>query len=494
MTNSVHNTPSRVCRLMAALLLALLAPLCPAGNDGTRASEPSTTQTVPFVEWDKTAGTLTFKYGYKPTDDPATSSDREYFDVDAPYDVSPAWTSAFAGQDAVKKVIFDESFKDFRPTTCRGWFSGGFYLQSIEGMENLNTSNVTDMGLTFYGCNVLASLDVSKFNTSNVTNMGLMFYGCNVLASLDVSKFNTSNVTNMGLMFYGCSNLSTIIYVGDAFTTDEVNNVGYMFYGCQKLVVAVKYQGDDSRYANYEDGYFTKKVGTNGGEIIGAVGNPLTIAELHLDDNKAFVLYEDCHVANASYVRQMRSEWGTLCLPFTIEAVPENAPCSFYTLQEVDEESVMLERVESGQIAAGQPVIIRRTDGRVTEANLTNALDARVVAHPTDAEGGNRLVGTFATAELADGCYFLANDEFRLVGDYKPVAAGVKLAAFRASLQPQEQAARRAPVLNIGVDNGATAIDAQEVTGALNDARAEYYDLDAASLPCARHEHCQDRG
>ncbi len=442
MTNSVHNTPSRVCRLMAALLLALLAPLCPAGNDGARASEPSTTQTVPFVEWDKTAGTLTFKYGYKPTDDPATSSDREYFDVDAPYDVSPAWTSAFAGQDAVKKVIFDESFKDFRPTTCRGWFRSGFYLQSIEGMENLNTSNVT----------------------------------------------------NMGLMFYGCSNLSTIIYVGDAFTTDEVNNVGYMFYGCQKLVVAVKYQGDDSRYANYEDGYFTKKVGTNGGEIIGAVGNPLTIAELHLDDNKAFVLYEDCHVASASYVRQMRSEWGTLCLPFTIEAMPENAPCSFYTLQEVDEESVMLERVERGQIAAGQPVIIRRTDGRVTEANLTNALDARVVAHPTDAEGGNRLVGTFATAELADGCYFLANDEFRLVGDYKPVAAGVKLAAFRASLQPQEQAARRAPVLNIGVDNGATAIDAQEVTGALNDARAEYYDLDAASLPCARHEHCQDRG
>ncbi|HBE55185.1 MAG TPA: hypothetical protein DDW22_03920, partial [Prevotellaceae bacterium] len=195
---------------MAALLLALLAPLCPAGNDGARASEPSTTQTVPFVEWDKTAGTLTFKYGYKPTDDPATSSDREYFDVDAPYDVSPAWTSAFAGQDAVKKVIFDESFKDFRPTTCRGWFRSGFYLQFIEGMENLNTSNVTDMGL----------------------------------------------------MFYGCSNLSTI-YVSDAFTTDEVNN-GNMFFGCQKLVVAVKYQGDDSRYANYEDGYFTKKVGTNG--------------------------------------------------------------------------------------------------------------------------------------------------------------------------------------------------------------------------------------
>ena len=82
-------------------------------------------------------------------------------------------------------------------------------LTSIN-LNNVRTSNVTNMGGMFRGCSGLTSLDVSSFDTSNVTNMGSMFNGCTGLTSLDLSSFDTSNVTNMDWMFGGCHRLQKI--------------------------------------------------------------------------------------------------------------------------------------------------------------------------------------------------------------------------------------------------------------------------------------------
>ena len=50
----------------------------------------------------------------------------------------------------IKTVIFDKSFKEYRPTSCCYWFFGCENLTSIEGIkENLNTSEVTDMSKMF---------------------------------------------------------------------------------------------------------------------------------------------------------------------------------------------------------------------------------------------------------------------------------------------------------------------------------------------------------
>lgn len=81
-------------------------------------------------------------------------------------------------------------------------------LTNIE-FNNVDTSNVTDMGDMFYNCQDLTSLDLSSF-TSNVTDMSYMFYCCSKLTSLDLSSFNTSKVTDMEDMFGRCSNLQTI--------------------------------------------------------------------------------------------------------------------------------------------------------------------------------------------------------------------------------------------------------------------------------------------
>ena len=109
-----------------------------------------------------------------------------------------------------KTVVFDNSFKDARPCSCAYWFAGFENLTKIEGLENLNTSKVTDMSWMFDNCRSLTHLDLSSFNTASVTDMKGMFFYCTNLTNLDVSKFNTLNVTVMGAMFWNCRSLKSL--------------------------------------------------------------------------------------------------------------------------------------------------------------------------------------------------------------------------------------------------------------------------------------------
>ena len=133
----------------------------------------------------------------------------------------------------VMKVVFEDSFKDVRPKNCSGWFSGFWKLLEIENIENLNTSEVTDMSEMFDGCRYLQSLDVSHFMTDNVKDMNTMFTSCSYLSSLDVSHFNTANVENMAGMFANCSSLTTLDLCN--FNTDKVTDMSCMFSFCSHL-------------------------------------------------------------------------------------------------------------------------------------------------------------------------------------------------------------------------------------------------------------------
>ena len=87
---------------------------------------------------------------------------------------SPQW----GGTLNCTTVVFHESFKDVRPTSCYKWFCVLSQLTTIEGIENLNTEKVTDMRYIFSNCRELTSLDLSSFNTANVTYMRYMFSDC----------------------------------------------------------------------------------------------------------------------------------------------------------------------------------------------------------------------------------------------------------------------------------------------------------------------------
>lgn len=377
------------------------------------------------------------------------------------------------------------SFNTENVTNMYGMFNGCSSLNTLD-LSHFNTRYVRTDGMNymFNGCSSLSSLDVSNFTTDKPSmQLDGLFKGCSSLQTLDLSSFSTCGASSVTDMFDGCSALRTI-YVSDLFKFKYGVSSSNMFRNCENLKGANDFipQNKDSKYANYVSGYLTKKVGTNGNEIIGATGSPLNINKLVLDDSKAYTLYEDCNVTSASYARAMKSEWGTLCLPFTIDPTSEANTCNFYTLQNIGNESVVLELIENGTVEAGQPVVIRKKDNTQTDILINNVENAQAVKEPKNTNTGNRLMGTFTNMELADDCYFIANNQFRLVSNYKPATSGVKLAAFRAYIQPQKTNVKHAPSLNISVNDETTGIETSNVLDLLNDKEAEYYDVNGRRI------------
>ena len=417
----------------------------------------------------------------------------------------------------ITKVVFDTSFANARPTSCYMWFYLCGNLNQVEGIKNLNTKEVTDMADMFCKCRDLSSLDVSgfntekvtdmsemfnecislklldvaKFNTANVKSMSKMFYNCQNLASLNVTNFNTANVTNMQGMFYSCPALTTI-YASDKFVTGQVTDGSNMFSNCINLkgFIDCKNNSDktDHTYANYKTGYFTKLVGKNGDEKIGATGETLATENLVLDDNKDFVAYEPFAAKAASYSRTMKegTTWATLCLPFEVSL--ENQNFRAFKLLSADDvtETVELEEIETN-IAAGTPVIIKMNDG-ATELKFTEADKeiAKDVQTAETADANYKLQGIYTKKEFSkdtdNNCYIVKGAKLmnpaKLLEETTTEHVGSK--PFRAYMVDNSSApAAGARMFSISVGGSTTAIEQLETTA---DSKAEYYDLQGRRL------------
>ena len=105
----------------------------------------------------------------------------------------------------MERVIFDESYRNARPTRMDYWFGELPSLLSIEGLEYLNTSAVTTMKGLFMGCTHLNYVDLTRLNTSSVTDMSSMFAETKGLFSVDLTHFDMTKVKNVTRMFYDTS-------------------------------------------------------------------------------------------------------------------------------------------------------------------------------------------------------------------------------------------------------------------------------------------------
>ena len=475
---------------------------------------------------------------------------------------TPDWVWKNPNVTNVTKVVFDPAFANARPTKCNEWFQNYVNLTSIEGIEYLNTSQVTDMhnmfyncyhlqttdfsgfdtrkvkdmSNMFYNCGSLKSLDISNFNTSEVTDMRNMFYHCIGLTSLDLSHFNTSKVSIMISMFQLCSNLLSVNLSG--WDTRNVGSMDHMFEKCislktldlsgfdtrektcamddmfntckelttifvsDKFAVGTRGTGDGTMFleckklkgandfdknktgidnANYKTGYFTKLVGKNGDEKIGATGETLATDNLVLDDDKDFVAYEPFAAKAASYSRTMKAGtiWATLCLPFAIVQSQETE-CKFYRLTGIDNdnECITLESCEGAEIPAGTPVLFKMNEGEQTLS--ISAQDASIVTEPKAGTNTDvNLVGSFTkiggkdNQGLAGTDYIIGKDKFWRVSDLND-GKGVGIKPMRAYIHPATASQARAAMLSIGKGDGTTVID--NLNAISNDANAEYYD------------------
>ena len=370
-------------------------------------------------------------------------------------------------------------------TTMEGMFSSCSKLPSLD-VTNFNTVNVKNMMKMFFGCKALTSLDVTNFNSENVTNMNRMFNNCSKLTSLDVSNFNTKKVTNMSFMFSYCSTLTTI-YVNDKFVIDKVTNGSYMFDNCTNLKDYAPSKKDHN-YANYKTGYFTKLVGKNGDEKIGATGETLATDNLVLDDGKDFVAYEPFAAKAASYSRTINAgtKWATLCLPFEVSLDDQNFRA--FKLLSADDVTgtVELEEIETN-IAAGTPVIIKMKDG-ATELKFTEADKeiAKDVQTAETADANYKLQGIYTKKEFSkdtdNNCYIVKGAKLmnpaKLLDKTTTESVGSK--PFRAYMVDNTSAsAAGARMFSISIGGSTTAIEQLESTA---DSKAEYYDLQGRRL------------
>ena len=366
-----------------------------------------------------------------------------------------------------------------------GMFSGCSGLTSLD-LSKFDTQNVIDMMSVFENCSGLTSLDLSNFNTQNVEFMLSMFKGCSSLTSLDLSKFDTKKVERMSDMFSGCSSLTTI-YASDKFVITEHSYGIAMFSGCTLLKGVIAYGEDktDHTYANYKTGYFTKLVGKNGDEKIGASGETLTAASLALDDEKDFVAYEPFTATTATYNREMKAgtAWATLCLPFDVSLADKNFRAFKLLSANESTSTIQLEEITTS-ITAGTPVIIKMNNGETTlsisEANKEIA--QKVVSA---ADGNYQLQGIYAQKvfdKVADNnCYIVKGDKLmnpaKLLENTSTPQVGSK--PFRAYMVDNTSSSAGAKMFSIAIGDNTTAIDSLNT---IADDKAVYYDLQGNRL------------
>ena len=465
-------------------------------NEGEGGGGDDTPKTA-FAVFDPSNGVLTFKYEASKPDGAYSLNEGRTI---------PMWVTKH--DVAIQKVIFDDSFAKARPVTCMCWFFGCTNLKNIEGINNLNTTEVTDMGAMFRNCSSLTDLDVSGFDTRKVTTMGTMFSGCSKLSTLDVSGFDTKNVTDMYCMFNKCSGLTTLnvsgfdtknvtnmremfsgcsklatIYVSDKFVTTNVTEGKSMFNMCKALEGAVSYNGqqNDMAMANYHNGYF-KTYYKIGNEIFPLCGETLSVDNLALTDSKDFVLYTPFETNAVSYSSELNegATWETLCLPFEVSLANKNFRA--FTLLSVKSDVVELQEI-TDCITAGTPVIIKMNEG-ATSINITEN-DKMIVREQQDSMlvDNCKLVGHYTHKTFGnddDLCFVINGDKLVKATKMSAYTRSMDYSSngFRAYMKVCTNTGSPADEYKIDI-KGSTAIELIKNTA---EGKPEYYDLEGHRL------------
>lgn len=425
---------------------------------------------------------------------------------------APGWNSK---SSETTKVMFEPSFAYAKVKSCYGWFSGFMYLETVTGLEYLNTSNVTNMDSMFSTCRSLTSLDLSSFNTSSVTDMGSMFSNCFELTSLDLSSFDTSNVTDMSSMFSGCSALETLDL--SSFKTSNWASMDNMFHMCGSLTSIVFGQLNTSGVTM--NNMFNECHALQLVDLSKATGNKIPDMIGKLPENIYPVIFVPSETTLVGDRKNVISPTGgtcenleidafsltslsfpygfkaktitfsrkfeagqphTLYLPFAIDAKRYG---TFYTFTRYDNanQKVIFSKITVDKTVANTPYLFvpKNTVWNIEITAENGIAVSKTTDETTDAtqpQPETGLIGVYKKHTFDDtnkaNCYGWANGEFMKAG------SGASVGACRAYLKlPAESVTGNAPArLSIQLGDGTTGITAIK-GGADGDTDAPMYNL-----------------
>ena len=267
------------------------------------------------------------------------------------------------------RVVIDKSFAEVQPKSTKSWFEG-INAETIEGIENLNTSEVTEMDY--------------------------MFAGCSNLKTLNLDGFDMSKVTNVLGMFWQCTSLTTI-YSSQGW---DISSSANMFFGCDNLKGAVDFDAGKTNgsMANPYTGYFTMPEHSN------EVNVYIKDAQANTDLLKQYV---DQWV-NIRYSRSLQAKVGsdgnytptpyTVCLPYNLDlsAAISSKQCAVYTLAAVTGGEFVFKKVSKTTLAAGTPYVVMVNRGKIS-------LSAKGVKIVTAEPGSSKVYTSVADWQKGSG-------------------------------------------------------------------------------------------
>lgn len=142
-------------------------------------------------------------------------------------------TTTIDGAPANIERIIGISFLD--TSNVRNFSKMFYYCRKIRDLDlsTFDTSSATDLSRMFFQCIELSSLNISNWNIDNVTTTEAMFNYCKSLEYVEgLDELNTSNVTNMARMFS-----YTKITNFTNLDTSKVTDMSYMFMSYEREIL-----------------------------------------------------------------------------------------------------------------------------------------------------------------------------------------------------------------------------------------------------------------
>ena len=149
--------------------------------------------------------------------------------------------------NVINKIVFEGPV--IADEYCDWLFFNLHLVTHIEGLSNLDVSNVATMEQMFNNMKSLKTIDVSNFNVQNVMYMSGIFANCESLTHLDLSNWDTSNVRSMSSMFANASSLQQVDL--SSFNTSSVGSMYRMFAETRSLTQLDLSHFDTARVSSF---------------------------------------------------------------------------------------------------------------------------------------------------------------------------------------------------------------------------------------------------
>jgi len=142
-------------------------------------------------------------------------------------------TQGGLGQDAAFMTEHGSSVENIEidgeiilPADSSKLFAGFTNLESIDGLDKLDTSAVTDMSGMFQNDKAITDLDLTSFDTSAVVSLNQMFDGADALVSVDLDGWDTSKVESMAGIFNNNPKLGSLKLDKTFTPTEDAADLG----------------------------------------------------------------------------------------------------------------------------------------------------------------------------------------------------------------------------------------------------------------------------